>query len=85
MFGNSKKFNIPLKRSIQVENRYIWGLAKWRDNRKKNIKHTSEIITTLEDSKHNSHITGVSSGVGGVVGGILTAVGLITLPFTCRF
>ena len=80
----TKKFNLPLRRSIQAENRYIWGLAKWRDTRKANIKHISKIITALEDSKHNSNITSLTGAVGGVAGGIVLGAGFIALPFTCK-
>ena len=54
----------------------------WRQTRQENIKSLNDIAKAMEKRKNDSNIAEVSGSSAGVVGGILSMAGLITMPFT---
>ena len=82
---NFDKLNLSLRKYTKARNRYKKCYTKWRDNRRANIVNIRLLIIGLEQTKHKTNIAGLTSGVGGVVGGVLTGVGLITMPFSRKY
>ena len=82
---NFDKLNLSLTKYTKARNRYKKCYTKWRDNRRANIVNIRLLIIGLEQTKHKTNIAGLTSGVGGVVGGVLTGVGLITMPFSRKY
>ena len=80
-----QKLNLSLKKYTKCRNKYKRSYVKWRDNQRANITNIQLLIIGLESTKHKCNIMSLSSGVGGVVGGVLTGVGLITMPFSCKY
>ena len=80
---NFHKFNQSLRRYKQARNRYRDCYTKWRDNRKANITNIRLLMKSLEPAKHKTNITDVISAFAGAAGGVLMAVGVVALPFTC--
>ena len=73
---------LALRKFNNLRNRYKAAYLKWRDNRWMNIAGIEPMIESLEETRNNCNIASLSGGCAGLVGGILTGAGLITIPFT---
>lgn len=74
-----------IRKYAKSRNKYKRCFVKWRDHRRRNVNNLRLLVTDLEETKHNCNITGLSSSVGGIVGGVLTGVSLILLPFSRKY
>ena len=77
--------NDTLENYAERRRQYKECFINWRDNRKTNIDKIRLLIKGLEETKHTCNIVGLSSAVTGVVGGIVTGIGLITIPFSRKY
>ena len=77
--------NVALEKYTACRNKYRECFIKWRKNRQANIHKIRLLIMGLEKTKNDCNITNLSSAVTGEVGGIITGIGLITIPLSCKY
>ena len=82
---NFKKLNLCFNKYRKARNRYIRCYVRWRDNRRANVTNIRLLIIALEQTRHDCNITSLSGALGGFVGGVLTGVGIITMPFSRKY
>ena len=58
---------------------------EWKETRQTNIKSLIGIADAMEKTKNDVNISEVAGASAGLVGGILTVAGLITMPFTRKY
>lgn len=61
------------------------SFLNWKDIRRKTIASLEEITTALEAKKKDTAIAHLTASSAGIVGTILTMVGLILTPITCKY